>query len=411
MTESIRVLFVFGCLLRIGGHLRSALAMARHLISMGHGVAVAASGGVDEMVNAYRDIGATVHFIPELEQYSRLPSRSGAKRLLEIARSERIGLVHAQDFPSIARGYWVAARLGLPFVFTAAGGAFRHNQPPRKTHTIVFSREQYDDLYPNWYRIPPDRLHLIRARIDTSAYHPAPVDADFLARFGLPASGRKLVMAVRLWENKRPWLVSMMDFAEQQALSGVPAQVVIAGEGALLRELKQWAARINSGRRGQIVHLPGAIFGVEDLKSLYNYADVVAGSGRGILEAMACGKAVANLGERGECEVIDEDTIEDAAYYNFSGRHFRARNAPAAAIQQALGELMKDSQRLNRLGQFSLSYIHREMDAGIGAAQLAGVYQKAAGERSKSTDYWRWNLLAARRIAGAILAKRIKQEP
>lgn len=398
-----RILFVFGCSLRIGGHLRSGLAMARHLIAMGRQVAVAASDGVSEMVDAYRAAGAMVHFIPELERYSRFPSRAGAQQLLDIARQHQSELVHAQDFPSVARGYWVASRLRVPFVFTAAGGAFRHNQPPRTTHTIVFSREQYDDLYPNWYRIPADRLHLIRARIDTSIYRPGPVDPAFVARLGLPTGGRKVVMAVRLEENKRPWLNGMMEFAESSA--GI--HVVIAGEGPLLDELKDRARRINEKRGSAWVHLVGPLFRVEDLNSFFNYADVVAGSGRGILEAMACGKPVANLGERGECDVMDDQTIGPAAHCNFSGRHFRNRPTQSLTTSEALGPLMVDDDRLARLSRFSLEYISREMDSRIGAEQLASVYRKAMLTKSTPGDYWRWNLLAARRVAGAILARRL----
>ena len=52
----------------------------------------------------------------------------------------------------------------------------------------------------------------------------------------------------------------------------------------------------------------GPVYGTADLVQLYNHADVMVGSGRGILEAMACGKAAIVLGESGEGEILDAST-------------------------------------------------------------------------------------------------------
>ncbi|MEE9231115.1 MAG: hypothetical protein V3U86_10460, partial [Acidobacteriota bacterium] len=114
------------------------------------------------------------------------------------------------------------------------------------------------------------------------------------------------------------------------------------------------------------------------------------GHGRGIMEAMACAKPVVVLGERGEGELINEGSVENIAYTNFSGRHFRGRRERIKPLSDLLGELFNDEEALARLGRFSHDYILSEQDARRGAEQLTQVYKWALRSPARLTDFCVW---------------------
>ena len=134
----------------------------------------------------------------------------------------------------------------------------------------------------------------------------------------------------------------------------------------------------------------GPIFKPEEMARFYNYSDLVIGSGRGILEAMACGKPVVILGENYEAEVVGPDNIEEIAYYNFSGRHFRQRKKSCETLSDLLKRLVKDTDQMQRLGEHSIDYIRSKIDAQLGTEQLVEVYSKAIERKSVLADLFVW---------------------
>ena len=123
---------------------------------------------------------------------------------------------------------------------------------------------------------------------------------------------------------KQRWLDNIFEFGRQNSRTDKSVSVIIAGKGEMLAEMSKKAANINAANRSRLIaYLVGPIFRIDEMNQFYNYADVVVGSRRGIMEAMACRKPVIVLGENGEREVVTPENIEDIAYFNFSGRHFR----------------------------------------------------------------------------------------
>lgn len=70
------------------------------------------------------------------------------------------------------------------------------------------------------------------------------------------------------------------------------------------------------------------MFGNDDLIQLYSYADLVMGHGRGILEAMACGKSVVVLNKNGTGEFVSDKNVNIVSKFNFSGRHYGSSYEP-----------------------------------------------------------------------------------
>jgi hypothetical protein len=214
---------------------------------------------------------------------------------------------------------------------------------------------------------------------------------QFIARFALPRDGKRVVFAMRLKENKRPWMETLLSAAEGLATSRLDVQIIIAGEGELLPELRTRAARIFSSSTGKPVVCPiGPVFETADLVQLYNYADVIAGTGRGILEAMACGKPAIILGENCEGQILDADNVAAAAHTNFSGRHFRRHAEDLRPLPELFSTLLTDEVALAEGRRLSESYISQEMDARLGAEQLAQIYRQASDDPARLVEFNSW---------------------
>lgn len=380
---------------RTGGSFKSALAMVKHLQLMGHTVIVLAPSGLEKTIEEFTDTGAEFITVTGLKKRSPLPTTAGLKKIKQIAGERDVDIIHSMEFLGIGRTYPVAISLNKGFVFTEAGGNFKHHVPPVKIDTVLFSAEQMQ-TFTEAYRLQKDKLHLIRERIDTDLYKPTPVEPEFIEKFDLP-QGRKIVgMAIRLEPQKAPWLKTIQQTAEIFCQKNIPASIIVAGEGALLNDLIKMANGINSNdKHAQVLKFIGPVFERKDITRFYNYADIVIGNGRGILEAMACRKPVAILGEKGQGSLVTRQNVEDVAFYNFSGRHFRYCRQPKETLQEQLAPLLNNPQKQNDLGRFSLDYIQEFMDARIGVQSLLEVYRKALeNKNSTMTDFAAWYLKA-----------------
>lgn len=392
-------MYVFGYPPRIGGHYKSALAMVRNLEAMGHHVIVLSFGAVEEMVQEFTSAGAEFFSIPELKKYPRFPTTSGVRRILRIGKECSVDIIHAQDFPSIGCAHLAAVLSGKAFVLTIAGGPGRE-KPLKRTDTVFFSREQLENSLGAFHMVE-DNLHLIRARIDRSTYKPEGVEPAFIRQYAFHKSEKKIVMTMRLSSGKKPWLKTILETAKAFSTHKKGVHIVVAGEGPLLSDLREKAARINTkSKAGPVLSFIGPIFGLKEINRFYNCADIVIGHGRGILEAMACGKCVVVLGENGEAEVVKPENVDNIAYYNFSGRHFRYCQPPRRSLAVLLENLLNDVNAQKRLADFSYEYVRTQMDAQIGAEQLVEVYKKALNKKPLLFDYVVWDV---RRIFNRII--------
>ena len=367
--------------------------MLKNLQKMKHHVVTVSVCAVEKMVREIEATGAEFIAVPEMKNMLEMkrtpyfPIIAGYSQIERIVKEKSIDIIHAQDFHSILRSFLAAIRLKKGFVFTQPGGPNIPKMGPKKTDTVLFSQENMD----YHKQAGKENLHLIRARIDTTEYYPAPIEGDFIEKGLFPASGKKIVMAVRLFETKRAFLKSVVEAARIYANMPEPPRICVAGEGPMLSELLEESRQINiASASGPVIRFIGPIFKPEEMARFYNYSDLVIGSGRGILEAMACGKPVVILGENYEAEVVGPDNIKDIAYYNFSGRHFRNRNMSCETLSDLLLRLVKDTNQMRRLGEYCLEYIRTKMDARLGAEQLVEVYNMAVERKSVLTDLLAW---------------------
>ena len=381
----MRILFLFGHKLTIGGHFRTAQAWIRELVRMGHDVRVATWNGPEESVRPFRDAGA--HWEP-LERFGARQAESplaprqlaAAVRLAGYLRREGVDVLHMQDAVWLSAGALAAALAGRPAVLVHAGGDYINQHPPSGCELVVLSRELEEG-----YRADGIKAACIPARLDRTLYGPGARDPAIESQYGFPGSGFCYFMAMRIGPFKKKWLDGILSMVREVPV-GRETHVVMAGGGRLFEWMKDEVAALNR-RRGNYarIALLGPVYDPRHMAALYRSADVVMGHARGIMEAMCCGRPVVCLGENGEADFVTPDNVERMAYYNFSGRHFRLERNPPM-----LRELWSDARPrdLNALGEFSLRYADRELSAGPGARALLGVYERARPLRLHAWPSW-----------------------
>ncbi len=407
----MNILSVFGWGIRIGGHFKSALAHMKCLSRMGHHLYVLMPGGesAGDVVQEFIDSGIEIHLFTKSPTRGRFPSYRGAGDIVKICKDKKIDIIHAHDFTSFSPSFTAAVRMRKGIIFTKPGGPANNLFPPRTVDAILYSEELMEGMVTQ-YNLDPNNIYLIRARIDTDSYKPEQVTAAFMQQYKLPQAGRKIVMATRLEDNKKPWIDMMLNFAERLAKKDEPTHIVIAGEGKLLEELKSNPSSMDKNNLvGRIVHFIGPVFNISDLNQLYNYSDMVLGNGRGILEAMACGKPVVILDEMYNGEVVGPENINDIAFFNFSGRHLRDHVQSQDALYMILKDLLDDVEARKRIGEYLYAYIKKNMDAKIGAEQLLGVYDKSLNKQLRITDFISWNTKIMCTILSLAVQRRVQR--
>ena len=387
--------------LGLGGHIASALSHAKYLKEMGHeSYFIAPSGSSHEMEQEFAEAGIPVQFFRKRRARYNFPSSRGATAIENACRENKIDVIVAHDTAHLGASYKAAVKLRKGMLYCRAGGPVTYSVLPQNMNIVFYSQELLDGMAEKCH-LNRERISVIRARIDTSTYKPEPVSPTFIERYNLPKTGRKIVTAIRLHNEKRAWLKNLLGFAETFGGKIADVHLVIAGGGDLSEEVSARAAEINRRHNRQVVYLTGPISNLKDLNQLYNYADIVAGNGRGILEAMACGKCVVNLGENAEAAVVGPRNVEDIAWYNFSGRHFRYIEGHKDSIHICLEHVLADRAHLDSAGRFSLRYIQEHMDARIGAREISAILTKTVTCRHRYRDYYTWYLKA---IAARLMA-------
>jgi len=407
----VNVLFIFGFPMRYGGHHRSGLALLKYLKAAGHCVYVMAPGGVSDVIEAFEHEGIRYISFPEVSHYP-LWSVFGVFRVGRVCKKYAIDVIHAQDFLGIFPAHLAAILQRRGFVFTLAGGAPSEYAPPGHVESVFYSQELVDGMTEE-YGMAREHISLVRARIDREAYKPVVVGQDFIKKYKLPSKGKRIVMAMRFESQKTPWIRALLKIVEQlcsekNANPGV--ELIIAGGGPLLQDFRERSRTILAESMSKdFVHTIGPLYNPREMVQLYNHSHLVMGSGRGILEAMACRKPVVVLGEKGEAETVNAGNYQDVERYNFSGRHFRHQACSDCDPAILLQRLLRCDDELEMLADFSYEYIRSQMDARLGSEELECIYNKSSIHENSVLEYARWYAKANWREIRTSLRNRLGQ--
>lgn len=219
-----------------GGLERVVEGLARGSALLGHRVQVAMVLSPNAPVPAWRETleAAGVRTVPlHLPVRAYLAERRAVGKL---AREFGTDVMHTHGYRSDVLHLGVARRLGVPILSTAHGFASRTPGYSRNERLQVWAWRRFDAVVAvseplraqlNAFRVPADRLHLIRNGITGGSVPFARSDAR--RRLALPAVGGVIGWVGRLSDEKHP-LLAIESFA---MLNDPTATLCVIGDGPL----------------------------------------------------------------------------------------------------------------------------------------------------------------------------------
>ena len=297
----------------IGGHLLSAISLAKQLRQEGH------------------NVGLLVHpvTIPDFDNTEiRIHSSTYSdsvigklRRSLDIYRTVgqyRYDVIVAMDSKAIRQSFMALLRFVPYAVQVLPGGPLPLLPPLRLPGILVFSEELFIGLQSH-HKIRKENLILSQGRIDFPMYQRAVVDVNIgnNSLLGFDRQKTRVLAISRLPNLKAKAVSALLDQVEQVAQQE-QVQLRIVGDGEARKALEKQAAAIVQSTQGRadIRFLGGFRVTATHLRE----ADLVIGQGRTVLEALASGVPAAVCGNNGYCGLLTTNTFPALSKTNLTGR-------------------------------------------------------------------------------------------
>ncbi|PUA37874.1 hypothetical protein C8Z91_18100 [Paenibacillus elgii] len=365
-VQEVKVLMLIDRL-KTGGTERHVLSLSKFLLTKGIRVGIATKGG--PLTSAARKMGISVHILPM--QKEKLMNQ--IQGLYKIVNRNKYSIIHANTRLRLANRFQ-RAHPGIPLIVTVHSTY----EPKNDLRASVVSSKKIVSVSPGlsqWLRkrgIPAYKIQLIPNGINTKQFQTKQPKKRWRKALGLPQDARLLVYASRFERDKYPIAQKVILAVEKVARSNKKFAAVLYGPGPFRRQLSQLAQKVNQrlGRRVILVKGPLA-----SIQNAYYAADIVVGTGRVALEAMACARPVIAAGVSGYCGIVRPGSIARMKRYNF-GDHGSMISLNANRLGNDINSLLKHPQRLRILGEFGSKMIRRDFSISKVGGRYIVLYRK-----------------------------------
>ena len=367
----IRVMMVMDSL-AVGGTETHVLSIVKALKKRGiHSIYAGASGN---MYEAYARAGCQIHAVDLSPgtllhlQNHMLPKIISS--LKQIMKTQKINVVHVHQSPSGLYAAMAAKELGIPVVFTAHGTYYPEDQ--------LSSMNQYSDAV---ISVSHPVKHFLESMNIQSELIPNGVNPDefievdsssLRSRLGIPDHADTIVYASRLSWDKAYVCTMLIWAARRLRLEGrSQLNIVIVGDGHQYHEIRELSNSIESEIGQPFIHMVGSQKKVRDYLSL---ADIVVGTGRVALEAMACGKPVIAIGNHGYFGLVTP-SIYEQAWKQYFGDHASICKPSEELIANELREALANKASLRKTGLQGRKWTLEHFDIHKIVDQLEDLYR------------------------------------
>lgn len=365
------ILFIVGFPLESGGHIHSTLSYVTQISQMKADVFLLARKG--PLAQEFAKVTKRIFYSYFLDK-KRWMNLCALFKIVFITLRYNIDIIYAQDFQSLRPALLASRIMRARLIYTKAGGIIPRYKLPKKTTIIVFSEELYNGIAAYNRGVAP-YLMLIKPRIDTAIYKPREVSDGFKRKFlVVESSAVNVAMCMRLEGQKRPWIETFLRIAEK-CIKMRRVKFMLVGYGSLYGEVLDKIHVLNKIAKRELVRMHGRLSDRDDMVQLYNYASIIIGHGRGILEAMACGKCVVCIGDRGRGTLVSPENVDAISYYNFSGRHLQNRSELGCEVSSIINSLSKNRFLMKKLGIWGRQYIEQEYDSSLLSEKIVAVHR------------------------------------
>lgn len=355
--------------LNIGGTEKHILSLSEYLLTHGIRVAVAAKGG--PLSDSFKKAGILLHIMPTGKKFDKVSFLSS------ILAKGRYNLVHAHDSSTFKLAAALSHKHNIPLVITAHGTYHRQDAllaAARMSRRVIAVSPEL----PKWlvnHKIPINKIRMIPNGIDTATFHTKLNKNHWRKALYLPSAAQILVYAGRFSPDKYPIAIKVIQAAERIATSNHQFIAVLVGPGSQRTHLKQLAAQVNQrlGRTAIIIRPP-----MTRIQHAYFAADVVIGTGRVALEAMACAKPVISAGVAGYGGIVQQKNMNQLIKCHF-GDHGAVAPISTEKLSSDINSLLSNPNRARDFGKIGMRTVKRQFSVNNVGSQLLQLYKEIDG--------------------------------
>lgn len=303
------------------------------------------------------------------------PSLARMRGLRNVVRRERPDLIHVWDWPQCLDAYYVEHLLmGIPLVVSDMSMTLQRLLP-KALPTTFGTPALLERARAAGHR----QVELILPPVDVCLNAPDAINPrPFRDRCGLLNGDIALVTISRLDKTmKAESLIRTIDVVARLGRD-MPLRFVIVGDGDARAELERRAECINANLGRHAVVLTGELI---DPRPAYAAADIFVGMGGSALRAMAFGKPVIVVGERGFSATFSPRTAD--YFYDRGIYGVEDGLSDNAGLLTDVRELAANPHSLPKLGEFSRRFVCRHFALEVVSARLSAFCSVAAAKQRR----------------------------
>lgn len=387
-VRPLRVLMVIDQF-NIGGTETHVYALTRELLRQGVEVAVAGKQG--KLLGRFAGLGIPCYeldFVLSNHEYNADDEPRHRELLASIIKQQRIDLVHVHQFPSGYPAFAAAESANVPFVFTLHGSYYdelflRTISGRARCRIICVS--------------PSLQQHMRRLGIgcdliangiepgDYAAYRDleAPYRAHVRSRLGIPAEAKVIMYASRMSWEKAEICEQLIHGMSSLRLNGhTDCHLMIIGGGKQDRLIEQLAREHNELFGATFIHYCGEM---DNIHTYYAASDLVIGTGRIALEAMACCRPLIAVGSRGYLGLIRSEVWPEA-WRTWFGDHDADRRTTRRRLTSDMKEaILMSGSRLHEIVTANLRHVSSTFPIARTAKETLHLYERLTRTKDFST--------------------------
>ncbi|OCT13581.1 hypothetical protein A8709_18480 [Paenibacillus pectinilyticus] len=343
------------------------LSLTKSLIQKGHHVRLVAADG--ELRSSFEQAGCSVYLMdpPEDGSTNRAEWINTLQRIMKMTHFD---CVHAHQTPSGLLAAEAASSEGIPFIFTTHGTYYPKDSLgsllSRSKAVIAVSKpvQQYVQHigYPS---------HLIPNGIDLEEFYPS-ISTQVRSELGIADTSVLIVYASRLaWGKATACDILLRAMKDLHRYGWHQFELVVVGDGPKRDSIQRLAEFIHEESGRKFIHLAGQ---QTQMRDFYNAADIVIGTGRVALEALASEKPVLAIGNNGFFGWVEPGNYEEAWSLYFGDHGSSASHSRYLFADQ----IIKGYQKLDVLtaqGRENRQWVERLFHSERTTDQLLQIYQ------------------------------------
>lgn len=324
--------------------------------------------------------GFHIHLVESKTQPLHIRRQTLQRAYRTVMEQQDISIVHVHQTPSGLLAAAAARELNIPVVFTLHGTYYPQKEAIELAQLCdaIISVSKPVQRYWNAFGISST---VISNGVDLEKFQPAAkTDRKETALADIPDQATVVTYVSRLaWQKAS--VCNMVLRATKTLPEMQDLHIVVVGTGAQEFHVKELARNLNKLKKRTYVHVVGE---QTDVMPYYRRSDLVIGTGRVALEAMACGKPVLAIGNHGYLGLVTPENYEKAWDYYF-GDHDSAGKPSLALIAEALQQALCDRERLRVIGEQGREWVRSRFDIAQKGREILALYERVRQGKGKRT--------------------------